>query len=265
MTKQIYLPDDSTVAKALAIIAEASETSRGFFRSPVGVEFKADESPVTIADRAVEAEIRAALSAAFPDYGIFGEEHGIEGEGRDDMWIVDPIDGTRSFISGNPLFGMLLALVHKGQLVMGVIGMPALGETYVGVPGRGATMNGSAISVSSQTKLADAIININEGERIFSENMPVFERLMRCGQTCRFAYDCYPHALVASGYVDVVVDYDLKPYDYLPVAGVVQAAGGIMTDWQGKALDFNSDGRVVSAATPELHRDMLQVLNGGGA
>ncbi len=257
---QSNIPSSATIETAVKIVAAASTTARGFFRTAVGVEFKADESPVTLADKTVELEIRAALMRAFPDHGIVGEEHGTIGADRADMWIVDPIDGTRSFISGSPLFGMLLGLVHRAVPQFGVISMPALDEVFVGVPGVSASLNGRAITTSGKTDLATAIVYINEGEKIFAAEAPVFRRLLKAGQTRRFAYDCYPHALLAAGYVDVVVDYDLKPYDYLPVAGVVLGAGGVMSDWRGAALDMDSDGRVVSAATPELHAQVLALL-----
>lgn len=250
------------VGHAARIAEFAGETARRYFRGQLGIEFKADESPVTQADKAVEAEIRTYLAEHFPDHGIFGEEHGIEGADRDRMWIIDPIDGTRSFLSGHPLFGMLLGVLENGKPRFGVIGMPALNEVFIGEPGSSATLNGKPIRVSGQTDLNQAILYVNEGEKIYRDHPQVFDRLGRAGQTRRFAYDCYPHALLAAGHVDAVVDYDLQPYDYLPVSAVVEAAGGVMTDWQGQPLSLKSDGRVVSAATPELHQALLALVNG---
>ena len=140
--------------------------------------------------------------------------------------------------------------------------MPALKETYVGVPGEGAMLNGAPISVSGATRLDRSILYVNEGEKLYRDHPVLFSRLMQAGQTRRFAYDCYPHALLASGHVDAVVDYDLQPYDFLAVAPLIEAAGGVMTDWQGKALTLESDGAVISAATPALHRDLLALING---
>lgn len=246
------------------IAADASVTAMSYFRNLVEVETKEDESPVTVADKQVETEIRAALQAAYPEYGIFGEEFGAQGIESDNYWVVDPIDGTRSFISGLPLFGMLLGLVHAGKPVMGLVGMPALNEVYIGQPS-GATMNGQAISASTQTDLSVATIFINEGEKLAVDEASVFAKLCTTGKTRRFSYDCYPHALLAAGHIDAVVDYDLKPYDYLPVVALVEAAGGLMTDWQGNTLDLNSDGRVLSAATPELLAQLITLVNGGAA
>ncbi|MES0810379.1 inositol monophosphatase family protein [Roseibium sp. SCPC15] len=249
-------------AHALHMANIGAEAARGYFRGRLGIEFKEDESPVTQADKAVESKVRAYLADQFPDHGIFGEEHGIEDVDAENVWIIDPIDGTRSFLSGHPLFGFLLGHLVEGKPRLGVIGMPALHETFMGVKGEGATLNGEAIHTSGQTELDQAIVFINEGEKLFRDKPGVFERLMNTGQTRRFTYDCYPHALLAAGHVDVVVDYDLQPYDYLPVSAVVEAAGGLMTDWQGNALTLQSDGCVVSAATPELHAQMLKLLDG---
>ena len=244
-------------AHAVKIADFASKAAMGYFRGQLGTEFKADASPVTQADKSIETLVRDYLNQHFPEHGIFGEEHGIEGADRQRMWIVDPIDGTRSFLSGHPLFGFLLGHLNGGEPEIGVIGMPALGEVFLGVRGKGATMNGRAIHCSDQTDLGQAILYINEGEKIYRDYPEVFEALTNCGQTRRFSYDCYPHALLAAGHVDAVVDYDLQPYDYLPLMAVIEEAGGIITDWEGKSLNLDSDGRVVSAATPQLHAQLL--------
>ena len=141
-----------------------------------------------------------------------------------------------------------------------MISMPELNERYIGQRGLGATLNGKRISTSSKIEQADAIIYINEGDRLSRYEPEVFARLLKLGHTRRFAHDCYPHALLASGQVDVVVDYDLQPFDYLPLAGVVEEAGGVISDWHGNPLTYESDGRVISAATPELHKEMAALL-----
>lgn len=240
----------------------AATTAKAHFRAPLNVEFKSDDSPVTQADKAVEATVRDYLRAHFPDHGIFGEEMGKEGLNKEFLWIVDPIDGTRSFLSGHPLFGFLLALLQNGAPQIGLVGMPALDEVYLGVAGQGATRNGEPISVSRTTSLDQAILYVNEGDKLYSQYPALFERLMQTGQTRRFAYDCYPHALLSAGLVDAVVDFDLQPYDFLPISALVEAAGGVITDWQGNRLTIDSDGRVLASATNELHQQMLSLVNG---
>ena len=252
-----------SIANSAIEIAEiAAEAARGYFRGNLGIEYKADESPVTQADKGVEEIVRKLLAERYPDHGIIGEEHGIEGADRDEVWIIDPIDGTRSFLSGNPMFGFLLGHLVDGMPDIGIIGMPALHEIFMGEKGGDATLNGKVIHTSEQTSLSKSILYINEGEKIYSNHPDVFDRLTRAGQTRRFAYDCYPHALVAAGFVDAVIDYDLQPYDYMPVSAVVSAAGGIMTDWAGNELTLQSDGTSITAATPELHRQLLELISG---
>ncbi|AHD02257.1 inositol monophosphatase family protein [Leisingera methylohalidivorans] len=252
---------DAILKDCLTWAVMSAETALGFFRQGTAVDFKADLSPVTLADQTVEKELKAAINAKYPDHGIFGEETGIEGGDKDCLWVIDPIDGTRSFISGNPLFGMLIAFLSKGRLQAGAISMPALNEVYCGGVGVPATCNGNPIRVSGQRNLDEAVIYINEGEKLLADHPRATARLLQAGQTRRFGYDCYPHALLAAGHVDAVIDYDLKPYDFLAVSAVVEAAGGVVSDWQGKPLTLESDGAVVSAASPELHAALLKLMN----
>lgn len=238
----------------------AAVVSLSYFRRDPEIEIKADESPVTLADKATERSLRDSLRQYFPQEAVFGEEFGQTGEGAK-TWIIDPIDGTRSFIAGLPLFGMLLGYLVEGRPKLGVIRMPALGEVYSGGEGLNAKCNGTEIQVSACRTLCNARLFINEGDKLAVSEPAVFSRLVRSGQLRRLAADCYPHALVACGLADAVVDYDLQPYDYLPVSAVVEAAGGLMTDWQGDPLTMTSDGRTVTAATPELHSELLELLN----
>lgn len=248
------------LAQAVAIAEAASALPMGHFRTPLPVEAKEDDSPVTIADRATEAFIRDRLREAFPQDGIFGEEMGVENGEAEALWIIDPIDGTRSFITGNPLFGMLLGRVVAGVPQIGIVRMPALGETFAGRTGGGATLNGAAIRCRTTTRLDGALVYINEAEKIHAADPARFARLCGIGHTRRMAYDCYPHALVAAGQIDAVVDCGLQPYDYLPLIALVEAAGGVICDWQGQPLTLQSDGRVVTAATPALRDALLAVL-----
>lgn len=246
---------------AVDIAMRASRLPMAHFRAPLDVIAKADQSPVTIADRETESFIRAELARAFPEHGIFGEEHGVTGDLNAAAWIIDPIDGTRSFISGHPLFGMLLGFLEAGQPQIGIVRMPALDETFVGIAEQTATLNGIPIRCRTTASLPDAILYLNEAEKIRAEDPSRFARLSKAGQTRRMAYDCYPHALVAAGQIDAVVDCGLEPYDYLPLVALIEAAGGIITDWSGAPLGLQSDGRVVTAATVDLHRELLSLLD----
>lgn len=244
----------------LAITDAAEAIPKRYFRQELDVEHKGDASPVTIADQQCERAIRDGLAEHFPEHSIFGEEFGQTETDSPYRWIIDPIDGTRSFISGMPLYGMLIALLKDGEPVLGLLRMPELAEVYSGSEA-GAFLNGTtALHVSQATDLASSFIYINEADKIMITHPEVFQNLMTAGKDRRFSYDCYPHALVAAGHIDACVDFDLKPYDYLPLVAIVEAAGGIITDWNGHALTLQSDGRVVSAATPELHAELLQRL-----
>lgn len=251
-----------TLAAAIRIAEEASALPMAHFRRPIGIDLKGDESPVTIADRETEAAIRRALAETFPDDGIFGEEFGQERLDADNVWIIDPIDGTRSFITGNPLFGLLMGRIERGQPAIGIVRMPALGETFAGAAGRGATLNGRPIRARGTERLSEAMVWVNEAERQMADDPARFARLCRIGHTRRMGYDCYPHAMVAAGQIDAVIDMGLEPYDYMPLIALVEAAGGLIRDWQGRPLDLHSDGRVVTAATPALLDQVLEVLAG---
>lgn len=256
------LPDDEGIQRvALRIVEDAERRALVQFRKRLHVSLKDDLSPVTAADLEIEQAARDILQREFPDHDVLGEEFASRRSEADCLWIIDPVDGTRSFISGNPLFGFLLACLVRGEVRFSAVSMPALGERFLAHPNGQATLNEEQVHVSGTRALSKATLYVNEGEKIYASHPRVFEALLSAPRTFRFAYDCYPHALLAAGHIDAVVDYDLKPFDFLPVAGLVEAAGGIMTDWQGRLLSADSDGRVVSAATPELHRQILTILS----
>jgi len=248
-------------AFAVATARSAGEVSMRHFRTPLAIDAKADDSPVTVADRETERAIRQAIAARFPGHAILGEEYGIEGATDGALWVIDPIDGTRSFVSGQPLFGLLLAHLEAGEPLLGCVRMPALGETFLGLRGIGATLNGRPIACRDVHRLDDAVLFVNEAERLQAIAPRAHAALCGSGRVRRFAYDCYPHASVAAGWVDTVVDVGLEPYDYLPLVALIEAAGGTISDWSGAPLTLHSDGRIVSAATPALQAAMLELLN----
>lgn len=254
------LTPNALLDAAIAFSAEAARIPLRHFRSGVSVDVKADASPVTVADRDTELNLRAAIASRFPDHGILGEEFGTQDGERRYLWVIDPIDGTKSFISGSPLFGMLIGVLEEGIPQAGLIRMPALDECFAGAIGEPATLNGRAIRCSEATSLADARIYLNEADIMMREEPERFGRLMNSGTFRRLAFDCYSFGLLALGEVDAVIDFDLKPHDYLPVVPVVEAAGGIITDWRGGPLRLNSDGSVVAAATPELHAEIVRLI-----
>ncbi len=251
--------DPIEVANALADAAAAH--SMRWFRTSLDIITKADDSPVTLADRAAETAMREILGARCPADGIYGEEHGAEQLDADRIWVLDPIDGTRSFITGSPLWGTLIGLLQGGRVVFGMVDMPVLGERWIGQAGRGAQRNGETVKVSACTAIDQARIVTTSPDIFSAADWQAFDRLSRQCAMRRFGGDCYGYAQLAGGTIDLVVETGLQPYDYLGPTGLIEAAGGVVTDWLGQPLGLASDGRVIAAATPELHRAALGILN----
>lgn len=251
---------DDALGFANRVADEAGQVAMGHFRRGLAVERKGDDSPVTIADRSIESLIRARIAESFPDHGIYGEEEGVENLDRRHVWVVDPIDGTKSFITGHPLFGGLLALLEDGKPRLGQIDMPATGERWCGVAGRASTLNGQPCRTSDRKVLAGATAYTTDPLLFTGPRAAAFETLRAVTRLIRFGGDCYNYALLASGHCDLVLETGLEPYDYLPVVQVIRGAGGVITDWQGRPLTVDSSGDVLAAATPELHEAMLEKL-----
>jgi histidinol phosphatase-like enzyme (inositol monophosphatase family) len=245
----------------LNILAKAAVIPKQHFRELIEIANKEDDSPVTIADQNTEKLIRDAILAKYPDHAITGEEYGSTDDKSEYRWIIDPIDGTKSFITGFPLYGMLLGLLKNNEPILGAIHMPELNETYLGEHGKSSVNGERQLATSQITSVQDSRIYINEGEKIASHNPGLFTKLCKVGHTRRLSYDCYPHAMVAAGYIDVCIDYDLKPFDYLPLIPVVEGAGGVVSDWEGNPLDMNSDGRVLSCANTSLRNELVELIN----
>jgi inositol-phosphate phosphatase / L-galactose 1-phosphate phosphatase / histidinol-phosphatase len=230
------------------------------FRSHVDFERKQDLTPVTIADRAIEQELRRLISARFPSHGILGEETGST-PGDRYTWYLDPIDGTKSFISGMPLFGTLIALndEKRGAVVAGMIDMPALAERWYGTS-RGTTFNDTPARVGRAVNLADAQIYTSSPDIFSPEDWARYDALSRKAMFRRFGGDCYQYGLLASGHCDLVVECSLKSFDFMALVPVIEGAGGVIRDWEGEPLTQQSDGRVVAAANESLLEQALAIL-----
>lgn len=234
----------------------------GYFRKPNPVEFKADRSPVSAADRDAERAMRAILERDAPDHGIFGEEMGRVRPDAEWQWVLDPLDGTASFITGKPLFGTLIGLARNGAPVLGVIDQPVLKERWIGVAGRETLCNGSPARTRAAPELGAAFVYATTPQMFEGDNGRAFERLRRGVRRAVWGAECYAYGMLASGFVDLVCEADLKPYDYVALVPVVEGAGGTITDWQGRAVTLASDGRILAAADARLHRAALRLLNG---
>lgn len=262
------LPSPSSIDEFRRFAERVADQARAMslpcFRGSLQVGFKDDDSPVTAVDRSVEAMVRDCIRETYPAHGVLGEEHGSSHVDAEYVWSIDPIDGTRSFVTGWPLWGTLLALLHGGEPVLGLVDMPVLDERWVGTRG-GTTLNGRACRSGRTTALAEAIVYTTSPDAFSPAELAVFEQVSRAARGRRFGGDCYSYALLASGHIDVVIEADLKPYDYLALAPVIEAAGGVITDWEGRRLGMRSGSRVVAAATPELHRAIMGLIGRAGA
>ena len=252
------------IALAGELADAAGAVVRRYFRTRIDVIDKADSSPVTIADREAETAMRRLIEQRFPEHGIFGEEHGRERADAEFVWVLDPIDGTKSFISGVPLFGTLIALTQSGRPILGVIDQPISRERWLGTEGRETTLNGAPIRSRACDTLARATLFSTTPDMFRGGEATRFQTLANRAKLVRYGADCYAYGLVASGFADLVCECDLKPYDWCAPAAVIEAAGGIITDWSGNPLDLSSDGRVLAAGNPPLHREALAVLQAGG-
>jgi inositol-phosphate phosphatase/L-galactose 1-phosphate phosphatase/histidinol-phosphatase len=231
------------------------------FRAPLAVDHKHDLSPVTLADREAEAVMRSLIAERFPQHGIYGEEMGAKRAGAEYVWVLDPIDGTQSFVTGKPLFGTLIAVLKGGAPILGVIDMPALDERWIGAQGRPTTLNGAPVRARACADLADAWIYATSPHMFGDDELACFERLRRRCRRAVYGAECEAYGLLASGFVDLVCEATMRPYDYLAMVPVVEGAGGRITDWRGRPLSLaSSDGRVLASGDAGLHAAALAQL-----
>jgi len=251
------------VALAHSLADAARPIAAKYFRTQVKIDDKSDATPVTIADREAETAMRELLTKHVPAHGVFGEEHGAVRTDADYVWVLDPIDGTKAFITGMPIFGTLIALLHKGRPVMGIIDQPIQKERWFGVDGERATFNGQPATTRACARLADAYMYSTAPEMFKTPGVTArHETLATKVKNFRWGGDCYSYGLLASGHVDLVVEDGLKLYDFAALVPVIKSAGGIITDWHGKGLDMHSPGAVLAAGDATLHRAAMDVLTG---
>lgn len=252
----------SYLALAHALADAARPVVLKHFRSGLAIDSKADDSPVTIADREVETTMRAMINEHCPDHGILGEEHGPENIDAEYVWVLDPIDGTHGFVTGKPLFGTLIALCRNAKPVLGIIDTPATGERWAGCAGHPTTFNGEDVRVRACSDIGDAWMYATTPDMFEGDNLPPWQRLTDAVLKTGYGVDCYAYGLLASGHVDMVCEAMLQPYDYCALVPVIEGAGGVISDWQGHALSLHSDGRVIAAGDPSAHQAGLAALAG---
>jgi histidinol phosphatase-like enzyme (inositol monophosphatase family) len=267
--------DFASFAGRLAEVS--SEVILPFFRSEIGADDKSDGGdfdPVTEADRAAEVVMRHLIRETFPDHGIIGEEYGAERSEADHVWVLDPIDGTKSFISGLPTWGTLIGLMKFGQPVYGMMSQPFTRERYFGdnlcsrrrwvTPSRGDSANGewssrvlrsrACASLTQASLMTTSPLLFNEQDRA------AYRRLEKVARLVRYGGDCYAYCMLASGFVDVIVETNLKPYDIVALVPIITGAGGVVTKWEGGPAALG--GRIVAVRDPRLHAAVLALLAG---
>jgi myo-inositol-1(or 4)-monophosphatase len=244
----------------------SGETIRPFFRTALGVENKSrsgDFDPVTAADRAAEAAMRALIKKTFPEHGILGEEFGAERADAEYVWVLDPIDGTKSFICGLPAWGTLIALTRRGAPVYGMMHQPFTREHFVG-DGKAASYRGPAGDRTLRTRpcaaLAEAVLMTTSPLLMQGADRQCFARVEQTVRLSRYGGDCYAYCVLAAGHIDLVIETELKPYDVLPLIPIIEGAGGIITTWEnGKPHD---GGRIVAAGDKRVHAQAMELLRG---
>jgi len=244
----------------------ASEITLAGFKKPVDVINKGqklglDYDPVTEADKQSENAIRKLINQTYPDHNILGEELGPEQNSASPYtWVIDPIDGTRAYICGVPTWGTLVALNNGERPVMGMMDQPYLKERYMGTPD-GAYLNGSPINCRPCTELSQATVSTTDPTQFFasSDDQQAFRQVARKARLVRNGYDCYAYAMVAAGFMDVVIESGLEAYDIQALIPIVEGAGGVVTSWDGGSAA--NGGQVVACATPALHEQVLRLLD----
>ena len=248
------------VALSHRLADAAAAAIRPHFRQPIAVDAKADSSPVTAADREAELAMRRIIEAEQPDHGLQGEEFGASNPHAEWRWILDPIDGTKSFITGSPLFGTLIGLVQGRDAALGLLDQPILGERWLAHGSEPTTLNGIPVRVRACEELAQATVYTTGPEYWSGEARAAFERLYGACRLMRFSADCYAAGLLACGFVDLVIECGMQPHDYAALVPIVENAGGIVTDLAGRPLDFASRTGVLCAGDSRAHAEAVKLL-----
>ena len=245
-------------------MVELAEQSGDFIRPLFGqpglaVDTKADQSPVTAADRGAEELMRGSIAKKFPAHGIIGEEFGSERADAEFVWMLDPIDGTKSFITGVPLWGTLIALLHRGQPVLGCIHQPVLKQLMLG-DGAATTLNGHPVRTRTCACIEDAtLLTSDPFNPARYQKRDAFEAFAQRAKLVRTWGDCYGYLLLANGLADIMLDPIMNPWDIAALVPVIRGAGGVITDWRGGAA-YPAES-TVAAATPALHAQVVAALN----
>jgi histidinol-phosphatase len=236
---------------------KAGEITLKYFGEPIDVDLKDDNTPVTVADRSAEDLIRSEIERRFPDHGILGEEHGATRPGADFQWIVDPIDGTKAFIRGVPLYGVMIALEERGESRIGVVHHPALGLTAAAEVGHGTRINGEPARVADARTYEETAVLSSDFAGLWLERPEFAAELMRRFPLQRTWGDCYGYTMVASGRAQAMIDPEMSRWDLAALKPIIEEAGGMFTDLDGVRT---AAGEHSLAATPRIHAEIMKLL-----
>jgi histidinol phosphatase-like enzyme (inositol monophosphatase family) len=256
---------ETWVAAAEAAADVAGAVIRPFFRAPLKPTLKADRSPVTIADRSAEQAMRAVLAERFPAHGILGEEFGRDRPDASLCWVLDPIDGTRAFITGRPVFGTLIALLRDGLPVLGIIDQPVAGERWVGVAGQPTRFRGpfgGRPGCRPCAELGQAELSCTSPEMLDAAETTRWRRLAGSVRRVSWGGDCYAYGLLALGQLDLIAEAQMQPWDWAALVPVIEGAGGRVTDWEGRPLRLGSGPRVLAIGDPGRLPEAISLLAG---
>ena len=254
------------VAFAHVLADTAGEIVRAAARAPRIAHRKADASPVTEADRAVELRLREMIGARFPGHGVVGEEFGDDRRDAEHVWVLDPIDGTRAFMAGLPVYGTLIGLARGGRPILGVVEHPVTRERWTGVDGDGTRYNGERIRTGTCERLGDALVSTTSPEYYEGEDACAYRRIVAGARWMVYGGNCHGFAQLAGGFVDLALEARIGVYDYCALVPVVENAGGVMTGWRGEPLTLEpaAGGRILAAGNRTLHEAAMACLAGEG-
>jgi histidinol phosphatase-like enzyme (inositol monophosphatase family) len=251
---------DTIVVLAERLADAAGGEIRPRFQKKIATERKADVTPVTEADRAAETAIRALLARERPDDAIVGEEYGHKAGTSRYTWVIDPIDGTKAFMTGRATFVTLIALLDGDRPVLGVIDQPITGDRWIGVSGRRTTHNGAPAQTRHVPRIAEAVFSTTDPNLFPGSDAETYLRVSGAAGMRTYGGDGLAYGLLASGWVDIVLESGLKLHDFAALVPVVEGAGGIVTDWVGRPVDAGSDGRIVVTGSTGLHAEVLKLI-----
>ena len=246
---------------ANSLADDASKTSMHYFRNKIEIEIKDDESPVTLADKETEQVLREKIRKEYPHHGILGEEYENEKIDSEFLWVLDPIDGTRSYIAGHKDFGNLIALLHNKKPVLGIINCPAHGERWIGIKNQKTKCNRKDVQTSAVKQIKDAYLFTSGLYFDEPQIKKGLELLKEKSRYYRLGGDCYMYGMLASGLIDIVLEDTLKVHDYMALVNVIEGAGGVITDKFGQDISLDSDGSLVASSTSSLHDEIIKLIN----